>query len=179
MYAETQWPLCGHFLWQIFIIIVVFFVMTTSEVSPAVIRFAAMNLLAMREHSEGELYKKLTQKFNQSKLVADVITVLQNDGLQSDLRFAVAFINMRKRQGKGQKLIAMELKERGVANELIVELVQAGDECWNKLALAVRQKKFGVLVPEDLKQKTKQMRFLTGRGFSSASIQYALTVNDY
>ena len=148
--------------------------MTTIEISQATVRFAAMNLLAMREHSEDELYKKLTQKFNQSDLVVDVITGLKKDGLQSDTRFAEAFINMRKRQGKGQKIIAMELKERGVANELVVELVRADDECWNKLALAVRQKKFSMLMPGDLKEKTKQMRFLTGRGFSSASIQYAL-----
>lgn len=155
--------------------IVVFLVMTTIEISRATVRFAAMNLLAMREHSEDELSKKLTLKFSQSNLIADVIAGLKSDGLQSDLRFAEAFINMRKHQGKGQKLIAMELKERGVANALIVELVQINDECWNKLALAVRQKKFGMPVPNDLKEKTKQMRFLTGRGFSSASIQYALT----
>jgi regulatory protein len=152
----------------------VLFVMTVIEISSAAVRFAAMNLLAMREHSEDELYKKLTQKFDQFDLVVDVITALKNDGLQSDLRFAEAFITMRKRQGKGQKLIAMELKERGVANELIVELVRADDESWDKLALAVKQKKFKMTVPIDLKEKTKQMRFLTSRGFSSASIQYAL-----
>lgn len=148
--------------------------MTTIEISPAAIRFAAMNLLAMREHSEDELYQKLTQKFNHPVVVADVIRVLKKEGLQSDLRFAEAFINMRKRQGKGQKLISMELKERGIANELIGELVQADDESWNKLALSVRQKKFNMHAPKDIKEKTKQIRFLTGRGFNHANIQYAL-----
>lgn len=148
--------------------------MEIKEISHASVRLAAMNLLAMREHSENELFKKLTQKFNQENLVAAVIDGLKKDGLQSDMRFAEAFINMRKRQGKGPKLIGMELKERGVINELIVELLQADDECWKKLAAAVRQKKFNTLIPTDVKEKTRQIRFLTNRGFGSAHIQCAL-----
>lgn len=148
--------------------------MSNVEITPANIRFSAMNLLSMREHSATELYKKLEKKYQQHELIVSTIKRLTEDGLQSDARFAEAFVTMRKRQGKGPLLINMELKERGISTEFIKHFLDADDECWKLLAGVVRQKKFGVSAPSDAKEKAKQMRFLAARGFSSVCIQYAL-----
>ena len=148
--------------------------MEPSEITPASIRFAAMNLLAMREHSLKELRHKLSQKFPESAWVEEVVQKLGTEGLQSDDRFTQAFVSMRKRQGKGPLIISMELKERGVANELIREWVDPIDQAWHQLALSVKQKKYGANPAGDAKEKARQMRFLAARGFSSASIQFAL-----
>lgn len=144
------------------------------DITPATVRFAAMSLLAMREHSLKELHTKLTRKFGPNNAITGELERLRDEGLQSDTRFAQAFFNMRKNQGKGKMLIAMELKERGVAGELISDLVTLDQDEWNQLALAAKQKKFGPQIAQDIKTKTKQMRFLSARGFNSVSIQYAL-----
>jgi len=152
--------------------------MVIVEITPASIRFAAMNLLSMREHSAMELYKKLTKKYQQPDLIAATIKRLTEDDLQSDTRFAAAYIGMRKRQGKGPLLINMELKERGVSTELISNFLEPEDHGWKTLAGVVRQKKFGSILPVDMKEKAKQIRFLAARGFNSACIQHALKCSE-
>jgi regulatory protein len=148
--------------------------MNDVDITPATVRFAAMNLLAMREHSLKELRTKLARKFGPHEAIEGELERLRDEGLQSDTRFAEAFFNMRKNQGKGQLLIAMELRERGISGELINDLVALDQDEWNQLALIAKQKKFGPQIAQDIKTKTKQMRFLSARGFNSVSIQYAL-----
>ena len=87
---------------------------TTSD-----IRLAAMNLLAMREHSAHELRRKLAPRFEGAD-VAAVIAVLTAENLQSDERYTEAFIIMRKRQGKGPIRIALELKEKGIGEAIYI-----------------------------------------------------------
>lgn len=152
--------------------------MENVELSPAVIRFAAMNMLAMREHSAKELEQKLMQKFAHSQWVAEVIRKLCDDGLQSDIRFTEAFIKMRKHQGKGPLLVRLELKERGISSELVASSMNVSDEVWNHIARKVYLKKFGHHTAVDIKLMAKQKRFLTARGFSSYNIDYALNNTD-
>ena len=166
--------------------------MDNIEITVGTIRFSAMNLLAMREHSVLELTQKLQQKFNDKELsnnqelssnkkfldchecITAVIEKLTAEGLQSDVRFAEAFVAMRQRQGKGSLIIRLELKERGIHHDIITTCINISDEIWNQIAIKVYVKKFGYSTIRDLKQLSKEMRFLTTRGFSSANIQYAL-----
>ena len=153
--------------------------MSIVEVTPAAIRMAAMNLLAMREQSASELQQKLIQKFARDDVVAEVIARLQQEGLQSDERFADAFTRMRQRQGKGPLLIAAELKAKGISSSLISASLDIFTDEWLELARQLRTKKFGQQQPTDMKEKARQSRFLAARGFSSAAIQYALRNEDY
>lgn len=144
-----------------------------NEVTPASIRLSAMNLLAMREHSMHELITKLSKKFTQIEWIRSEIEKLQKDGLQSDERFAEAYTSMRLRQGKGAQVIRMELKERGVAPAIISSSLSEYDD-WNKRAMHVYLKKYGSKPIVDLKEKSRRIRFLMSRGFSSADIQFAM-----
>lgn len=148
--------------------------MTNNAITPSNIRMSAMNLLAMREHSAKELTIKLSKKFDQLDWIATELEKLKNDGLQSDQRFAEAYVNMRLRQGKGALVIRLELKEKGVSDTLINEYLSAHTD-WNMLALQAYKKKFGNQQITDIKEKSRRIRFLTARGFSAANIQYALT----
>jgi regulatory protein len=139
------------------------------------IRLSAMNFLAMREHSVKELEQKLEKKLFCAEDVAVVIAKLTLDGLQSDRRFAEAFVDMRHRQGKGPLLIELELKARGVSSEEISRHLCIRDDIWNHAARDVAIKKFGTLELHNLKEKAKKTRFLTMRGFSQTNISYALT----
>jgi len=144
-----------------------------NEVTPCSIRISAMNMLAMREHSVHELFTKLNKKFTQSDWIRAEIEKLQKDGLQSDERFAEAYIGMRLRQGKGAQVIRMELKERGVASAIISSTLSQHQD-WNERALQAYMKKYGRQPLTDLKEKSRRIRFLMSRGFSSANIQFAL-----
>lgn len=144
-----------------------------SEITPSNIRMSAMNLLAMREHSAYELRTRLGKKFDRPDWIAVEVDKLQRDGLQSDERFAEAYVNMRVRQGKGALVIRMELREKGISDVLIGEHLSNRDD-WNKLALQAYLKKFGAGGGADIKEKSRRMRFLSSRGFSSGNIQYAL-----
>ena len=106
------------------------------QVSPSLsdIRFSAMNLLAMREHSSKELKDKLGRKFESVGLIEEAIAGLIEQNLQSDERFAQAFVAMRQRQGKGPLVIRMELREKGVASELIAHFVDDSHALWSELA---------------------------------------------
>ncbi|WP_212589957.1 regulatory protein RecX [Cellvibrio mixtus] len=143
------------------------------------IRFAAMNFLAMREHSAKELKEKLGRKYSAwPQLLDAVIQALIEQNLQSDERFATAFIAMRQRQGKGSQLIRLELRERGISAELINACVDELDTQWQSLAYDARRKRFGNEMPQDQRERARQMRFLQARGFASRHIQQAFNTVD-
>lgn len=135
------------------------------------VRLAAMNLLAIREHSRGELRDKLGRKGFPQSLIDEALQGLIADKLQSDERFAEAFITMRYRQGKGPARIRQELREKQVSSDIIASLLDETDEIWVSLAREVKTRRFGTDSPQNLKERSKQMRFLQYRGFSPAQIQ--------
>ena len=139
-------------------------------VTLASLRFAAMNMLAMREHTALELRNKLLKKFGPHDLIYEVVKRLMEQGLQSDERFVEAFVSMRKRNGKGASLIKMELRARGVTDDLIASALDDSDSVWQCLAVSARVKRFGAHIPKDSKEKARRARFLHARGFSSDQI---------
>ncbi len=119
----------------------------------------AMNLLARREHSVAELVKKLSADFEHDDIIV-VIYKLTEKNLQSDQRFAENYLRYRSQRGFGYQKIRQELKERGVAVELINGALTESDIDWFALAADARCKRFGEQEPEDFKQRAKQQRFL-------------------
>jgi regulatory protein len=69
--------------------------------APAKIRSAAMDLLTGREFSRAELAKKLDNRFDGDSAISAVLDRLQEEGLQSDQRFAEAFLRSRIYRGQG------------------------------------------------------------------------------
>jgi len=136
---------------------------------------SAIYSLAMREHSRQELYKKLSQKeYSVDVDLNKLLDELEASDYLSDQRFAESFIRYRISRGQGKVKILNELKNRGVCNSLIDRSLQQSDADWFALASQLREKKFGEIVPSDYKEKTKQMRFLFGRGFDSEMIRHAV-----
>lgn len=142
------------------------------------IRIAAMNLLAIREHSETELRGKLLRKFTDLSLINTVIDQLIEQQLLSDMRFAESFIRMRFRQLKGPLLITLELKSKGIDPVLIEACMDELDLGWDLAVQRSRAKKFGHIQPSDLKDKAKQVRYLQSRGYDNAHIRMAFGVSE-
>lgn len=137
----------------------------------------AVSLLSRREHSAAELRQKLSQAEHSQSQVEDTLNWLQQHDLQSDERFAQAFVRSRSQRGSGALRIKQEMKQRGVADTLIESTLNAAEIDWFALAVAVRCKRFGEQVPEDFKDRAKQLRFLQYRGFTHEQITESFNQN--
>lgn len=127
-----------------------------------------MNLLARREHSQQELHRKLCNKGFESGDIKTVLPALVEEGLLSDERFTEAFINSRLQRGSGPVKIANELQQRGIGDELVEAYLDERDAQWTQRAIEVRTKRFGPSLPNDFKERARQMRFLQYRALPCA-----------
>ena len=147
---------------------------------PGDVRFAAMNLLARREHLRAELQRKLIKRFKEEPLAEasidldSVLNQLQDDGLLSDQRFVESYIRLRGGNGYGPDRIRHELRQKGAAGELVKTSMETCEIDWFSRAVEVRKKKFGDAVVDDLKEKSRQLRFLNYRGFGGEMAAFAL-----
>ena len=136
-----------------------------------------MDYLARREHGRSELFNKLTRFGFEADVADDAVARLVEDGLQSDVRFAEAFVRSRINQGKGPAKIRADLREKGVNDGVTEDGIREADEDWYALAVEVRLKKFGTERPAEFKEKARQMRFLQSRGFEQDQIQAAVSAS--
>ena len=145
---------------------------------PVAARKKAMDYLARREHSRDELVRKMKKAGFDCNVALDVIEQLQKDGLQSDRRFVESFVQSRISHGKGPRIIRADLSQRGVRDPVIHEALAEVEADWVELARETRLKKFGEALPDDFKEKARQMRFLQSRGFEPDQIQAAVGSGD-
>lgn len=146
---------------------------------PADIRFAAMNLLARREHSLQELRQKLSRRFDNRQWLETELQRLVKENLQSDDRFAESFARMRALRGCGPGRVRQEMREKGISDQAIARAFEQAELDWTALAEAAYRKKFGkpgqTLVAESpLKEKARRARFMQYRGFSTDHYQHLI-----
>ncbi len=136
------------------------------------LRTRALQYLARREYSRAELHGKLLPHVPQdegceSAQPAELDALLDDltaRGWLSDARATTQFVHA-KRSRFGTQRITHELRQKGIAENLIDDALPQLKETELDTAREVWQKKFGVQ-PQDAKEKAKQMRFLQSRGFS-------------
>ena len=128
-----------------------------------------MNLLTRREHSREELWQKLRKRYDEPEL-REAIDALAVENLQSDERFAAAYVRERMMRGFGPLKIVAELTQRGVSASIVscaLEEVPRDEETtWIQVAQDAYQRRFGDELPHDLPDKARRLRFLNQRGFS-------------
>ena len=135
-------------------------------------------MLARREHSRTELERKLDARGFPPPLIGEVLDSLENENLLSDLRFTESFVVHRTARGQGPLKIRYELRERGVSDDLAARSIDTDRQSWCERALAVRLKRFGSERPQDIRERSRQSRFLVQRGFEQDHIRYALDSSD-
>jgi regulatory protein len=133
-------------------------------------RLAAMDLLALREHSRRELARKLATRGFDPATIEIALDGLAGENLQSDARFAEQFVHARVQRGSGPQKIRAELRERGLSDTRIADAMATMEDAWLEQLRAVREKKFGPELPVDYRERARQMRFLQQRGFSGEQI---------
>jgi len=104
-------------------------------------------------------------------LINSVIDQLAHEGLQSDQRFTESYLHSRLQKGYGPVRLKQELRERGIAEELIEESIGILDINWMDALHSVREKKFGKALPSGYKEQAREARFLQYRGYSTDLIR--------
>lgn len=134
-----------------------------------------MDLLARREHSFHELNNKLKRRFRDNPdLIVQELQKLSEQGLQSDSRMVEAFVRSRINKGQGSVKIRAELRNRGIADNLIEKGILDAEVDWFALIERVTERKFGDSKVVDLREQARRARFLQQRGFSFEQISAVL-----
>jgi regulatory protein len=135
------------------------------------LRTRALGYLARREHSRLELERKLKPHAKNSEL-SSLLDTLEQRGFLSAERMLEQVIHMRKSKFGSQRIVH-ELREKGIAENLIAAALPNIKETEQESAREVWRKKFGA-IPADAKELARQMRFLMGRGFTAEAIHQVL-----
>jgi len=148
----------------------------------------ALGWLAQREHSRGELRRKLLRVALQAPAGDDeadtvdcheqdaaaavdrLLGLLQAKGLLSDERFIESRVRVRA-PALGTRRIQMELARHGL--KLPAQPLQQLRDSELERANQLWQRRFGAPA-QDLRERARQLRFLAGRGFSGEVIRQVL-----
>ena len=141
----------------------------------------AIRILAMRDHSEQELRRKLaapvpgkngpeTLDVTPEEVDTVVAWCIENRYLD-DGRFVRQFIASRSRKGYGPARVRQELKQKGISRETIESAMRECVIDWARLAKEQAQRKYGEPLPTVFAEKVKIQRFLLYRGYLMEDIQ--------
>ncbi|MGE8451036.1 MAG: recombination regulator RecX [Pseudomonadales bacterium] len=130
------------------------------------VRRTAMDLLARREHGRVELTRKQRQRGASPEMIEAALDRLTEEGLLSESRYLESFVSYRARSGYGPMRIREELSQRGLQRgDIDLALRECGID-WQEQLRDVWQRKFAGQLPVDARERAKQGRFLSYRGYS-------------
>lgn len=132
----------------------------------------ALGYLARREHSRLELERKLASHAQTPEELSSLLDTLEQRGFLSAVRMVEQVIHMRKNKFGSQRIVH-ELREKGIAENLIAAALPNIRETEQENAREVWRKKFGAM-PANAQELGRQMRFLMGRGFTADVIRQVL-----
>lgn len=143
---------------------------------PAIsLRERALAFLTRREYAYQELQQKLRAYATEEDDIPALLEDFKQRGWLSDARFAEQIVHAR-RSRYGSLRVAHELREHGVADELIGKAVAEVEANELETARQVHGKKFAG-APQTREEWAKQARFLQGRGFGFDIIRQVLRDN--
>jgi regulatory protein len=140
------------------------------------LRERALRLLARREHSRAELTRKLEQAGFSGDVIASLLDHFEAKTWLSDQRFAESYIADHRARAGNIKL-AYDLRQRGVSDSIIEDVLNNNRDSELDRAREVWKKKFG-LSPLDMAERIRQTRFLQSRGFTAEIIRKTLDGTD-
>jgi regulatory protein len=136
----------------------------------------ALEYLSKREYSAMELSQKLKAYADESDDIPALLNEFIARGWLSDARFTEQIVRARKVKF-GSAKIAHELREKGVADELITDAISEVQDSELENATEVWHKKFKQPA-SNRNEWAKQARFLQSRGFSFDTIKKVLSKQD-
>lgn len=144
----------------------------------------ATRILAMRDHSEAEFRRKIMQTAARAalrneeqaeeipaELLEQLVAWCYEHQWLDDVRFAQRFVVSRSRKGYGPQRIRMELTQKGIGRELAETTLAEAEIDWSAQAFDVAERKFGLPLPTEWKEKARVQRYLQAKGFFMEDIQ--------
>lgn len=153
-----------------------------AEQLEAKVRQRALRLLDQRARSKYELQQRLLALEFAPAAVANVIADLERVGLLDDAEFAIEWVRQRAhRRGKSRMVLNLELKEKGVPQELrdaALEQISLSDERHTAQRFASKKAQSVAKAPENRAEYERHLRRILGvlarRGFPQGlSLQVA------
>jgi regulatory protein len=134
-------------------------------------RMQAMTYLARREHTAFELKVKLQRKSFSPHCIQNVLDVLKEENLLSEMRYARQYIESRQRKNpEGRALMAQRLASKGVEREAAE---RALDELYSEEQIIdYVQRAYALAVKKMGKDKARMV--LSRKGFSSYEVRLGL-----
>ncbi|MFA6695740.1 MAG: regulatory protein RecX [Sphaerochaeta sp.] len=134
-------------------------------------KMQAMTYLARREHTAFELKIKLQKKSFSSRCIQNVLDVLKEENLLSEVRYALQFIESRQRKNpEGRALMAQRLAAKGVDREAAE---RALDELYTEEQIIdYVERAYALALRKVGEEKARMM--LSKKGFSSYEVRLGL-----
>ena len=137
----------------------------------------ALNALAPRAKSRGELASHLKRRGIEEDVAVEVLDRLEKSGLVNDLEFARAWASSRMRaKNLSKRVIANELREKGVAADLIaiaLDEIDSDLEYRAALELGMRKARSLARFDEDVRAR-RLVSALQRKGFNFSVISAVL-----
>jgi len=142
-------------------------------------REAAISLLARRERSRAELVTALGRKSFPKPVIETVLTKLQDEGMQSDTRFAESWVNTRRRIApRGRAALRYELHQKGITETAVNHAVEQFSRDEEREALRelidARLQRMADPKADRAKIKNRLLGLLARRGFAYDDIAAVL-----
>ncbi|MFZ5986751.1 MAG: regulatory protein RecX [Bacillota bacterium] len=135
----------------------------------------AVKYLSFKLLSEMELYGKLQTKGYDDDVITDVIIELKAMGYINDMIYAQKFVYERlKLKPKSKKMLRLELKNKGIPEDIIEEVLDSFDYDEDVAIERLVRKKFGKYDLDDPKIVKKLYSFLLYRGFDLENVKAVL-----
>lgn len=128
----------------------------------------SLRFLEHKPRTRHELSQKLRQKEFAAPLIEEALDRLERENLVDDDLFAKEWTRQRMEgKRKGKLWIRQELRQKGIANDLIVEALEGiSTDAEFETALSAGRKKWNQVKGDVKEKKNKTLPFLMRRGFS-------------
>ncbi len=141
------------------------------------LRARALGMLARRELSRLELARKLAQYSEDRDEIPALLDEFEQRGWLSDRR-VMEQVTAYRRGRFGMRRIIHELRDKGIAEEVINAAMSALKDTEFDAARSVWRKKFGK-PPQSATERARQLRFLQGRGFTMETALKITAENEF
>ena len=129
-----------------------------------------LHLLDRKDLTEAELRKKLAQDLYPDEAVDAAVSAAKTGRFLDDRRYAAQYVRDKSLR-KSRRIIEIELKQKGIAEELIEEAMEeASEDNEREVLRKLLLKKCPDPASIDLKEKQKILRYFSGKGFQSSDI---------
>jgi len=126
----------------------------------------ALNFISYRPRSDAEVRKNLKKHDTPEEVITEVLTRLRQNGLVDDAQFARTWVENRSTfRPRGRRALSMELRQKGIGDETIDEVLRDLDEDNLAYQAALKQsRRYEKL--EWMAFRQKMSAFLARRGFN-------------